>query len=398
MISPLGLSVEKSWQAILAGESGVCRISEFAVDDLSTQIGGTIKSFDATKYISSKEAKKFDNFILYGIAASDEAIKHAGLEITEKNAPTIGVAVGAGIGGLPNIVKNAISLENGGPRKVSPFFIPGAIINMLSGMISIQYRAQGPNMSVVTACTTGAHNIGLAARTIAYGDAEVMLAGGAEQACCRLGMSGFSSMRALSKRNDDPAAASRPWDRDRDGFVLSDGAGVLILEELDHAKKRGATIHAELVGFGASADAYHMTTPDSDGPARAMQAALRDANLNPEDIGYLNAHATSTSVGDSNELTAIQLVFGDVAEKLAISSTKSMTGHCLGAAGAIEAIFSIMALNQQVAPATINLDNPDLNIKFNLVPNNAQSCRMSAVMSNSFGFGGTNASLIFKKL
>ncbi len=397
-LTPVGLNVSDSWQAILAGKSGVTRLDDFLeTEQLSSKIGGLVKNFDESAYFNGKEGRKLDNFIKYGIAAAEEAIADSGLTVTDAIAHRVGVALGAGIGGLPAISKNVLAMDKGGPRKVSPFFIPGAIVNMLPGMLSMRHNLKGPNISIVTACTTGAHNIGYAARAIAYGDADVMIAGGAEQACCMVGMSGFASMRALSKRNDEPESASRPFDKDRDGFVLSDGAGVLVLESEAHAIARGATIYAELTGFGASADAYHMTmpAPEGAGGAQAMKSALADAELNPEAVGYVNAHATSTPAGDELEIQAIKNAFGTHASDISVSSTKSMTGHCLGAAGAIEAIFSILALRDQVLPPTINLENPSENCDLDLVPNQAREKVLKAVLSNSFGFGGTNGSLIF---
>ena len=403
MMTPLGLNTKTTWEAILAGKSGVTPISLFDVSTFPCQISASVKDFKAENYaISPKDGRKMDLFIQYGLAAAVEAIADAKLEITEKNADRIGVAVGSGIGGLPFI--------EGGPRKISPFFIPGAITNMLAGQISIRYGLKGPNIAVVTACTTGTHNIGLGARTILYGDADVMVVGGSEMATTPLGLGGFSACRALSNRNKEPSAASRPWDKGRDGFVLGDGAGILVLEEYERAKLRNAPIYAELIGFGMSADAYHMTSPapDGQGAMAAMLNTLHDANLDKEKVAYINAHATSTPLGDQLELRAIRRVFGDYAKKLAISSTKSMTGHLLGAAGAVEAIFTILALKEQKAPPTINLDNPgnppDLNIPdddysgLNFVPNVPQELKMDYALSNSFGFGGTNASLLFARL
>jgi 3-oxoacyl-[acyl-carrier-protein] synthase II len=350
--------------------------------------------------MTEKEARKKDTFIQYGIAAAIEAIKDSGLEVTPENADRIGLAVGSGIGGLPMIAKSTAILLESGPRKISPFFIPGAIINMISGNLSIMYGMRGPNIAVVTACTTGTHNIGLAARTIAYGDADVMVAGGSEMATTKLGVSGFAAMRALSTRNDEPEKASRPWDKDRDGFILGDGAGILILESYEHAVARGAKIYAELVGFGMSADASHITTPHPEGlgASNAMNYALRDAGMNPEEVDYINAHGTSTPLGDELEVLAVKRSFGDHAYQLAVSSTKSMIGHLLGAAGAVEAIFSILAMRDSVAPPTINLDNPSEGCDLNFVPHQPQEMRIKAALSNSFGFGGTNGSLLFREL
>lgn len=398
MISPLGLSVEETWQAILAGKSGIALINHFDASDIPCRISGSVKNFDSLQYMSEKDARKRDLFIQYGIAASVQAIKDSGIEVTDNNAHRIGVAIGSGIGGLPMIEKcHAILLEMG-PRKISPFFIPGVIINMIAGNLSIMYGMRGPNIAVVTACTTGTHNIGLAARTIAYGDADVMIAGGSEMASTRLGVSGFAAMRALSTRNDEPEKASRPWDKDRDGFVLGDGAGILVLESYEHAKKRGAKIYAELIGFGMSADASHITAPHPEGlgAAISMNNALTDAGINPTDVQYINAHGTST-MGDELEVLAIKHSFGDYAYKLAVSSTKSMTGHLLGAAGSVEAIFSILAIRDNVAPPTINLDNPSPGCDLNFVPHRAQEMPIQIALSNSFGFGGTNGSLLFRR-
>jgi len=400
MVSPVGLNVEDSWRAILAGQSGVKLIETFDASDISCKICSSVKNFDVQNYMSDKEARKRDLFIQYGIAASKQAIEDANLQVTEENADRIGLAIGSGIGGLPFIEKSTTILNESNARRISPFFIPGAIINMIAGTVSIMYGMRGPNIAVVTACTTATHNIGLAARTIAYGDADVMLAGGSEMATTKLGISGFAAMRALSTRNDAPEKASRPWDKDRDGFILGDGAGVLVLESYEHAKARNAKIYAELVGFGMSADASHITTPHPEGrgAANSMANALRDANMQLEDVDYINAHGTSTQVGDELEITAIKRCFGDHAYKLAVSSTKSMTGHLLGAAGSVEAIFSILALRDQVAPPTINLDNPSEGCDLNLVPQEAQAMKLRAVLSNSFGFGGTNGSLIFRQI
>lgn len=400
MVTPLGLHVEDTWKNILAGKSGVTAIDQFDASDINCRIYSRVKNFDVLPYMSEKEARKKDLFIQYGLAAAVQAIQDSGLVVTEDNAARIGVAIGSGIGGLPLIEKsNAILLESG-PRRISPFFIPGAIINMISGNLSIMYGMRGPNIAVVTACTTGTHNIGLAARTIAYGDADVMVAGGSEMASTRLGVSGFAAMRALSTRNDEPTKASRPWDKDRDGFILGDGAGVLILESYEHAKKRGARIYAELIGYGMSADAFHMTTPHPEGlgAALATDNALKDAAIRPEEVDYINAHATSTLAGDELEVLAIKRSFKDHAYQLAVSSTKSMIGHLLGAAGAVEAIFSILAIRDQVAPPTINLDNPSDACDLNFVPHVAQERKIRVALSNSFGFGGTNGTLIFRKI
>ncbi len=401
MLTPVGLNVEDSWKAIVAGKSGVARIEHFDASAFTTQICATVKNFNCGHVINLKDQKKMDLFIQYGMVAADEAIRHSGIEINESNAHRIGVSVGSGIGGLPLIQKNHRALLEGGPRKISPFFIPSIIINMASGYISIQHGAKGPNLATVTACTTGTHNIGLAGRTIQYGDADVMICGGTEMASYELGIGGFAAMRALSTRNDDPERASRPWDKDRDGFILADGAGVLILEEYEHAKKRGAKIYAELIGFGMSADAYHMTTPEENGggASSCMLNTLNDAKINVDQIDYINAHGTSTQVGDEIEIRGIKKALGSYVSQVAVSSTKSMTGHLLGAAGAVEAIFSILAIRDQVAPPTINLDNPSEDCgDVNLVPHHAQQRKIDIALSNSFGFGGTNGSLLFSKL
>lgn len=399
MLSPLGVDVASSWQGILAGRSGIGPIEHLDLSAFSTRIGGSVKGFDVEPYLSVKEARKLDLFIQYGLAASFQAMRDAGLEVTEANRERIGVAMGSGIGGLTNIEATCKTLFEQGPRRISPFFVPGSIINMISGFLSIHLGLQGPNYAIATACTTGTHCIGMAARNIAYGEADVMIAGGAEMATCGLGMGGFGAARAMSTRNDEPERASRPWDKGRDGFVLSDGAGALVLEELKHAKARGATIHAELVGFGMSGDAFHMTSPpeDGDGAARCMANALRDAGLNPDQIDYINAHGTSTPAGDKAEASAVKRVFGEHAYKLAVSSTKSMTGHLLGAAGAVEAIFSVLALRDRVAPPTINLDEPDEGCDLDFVPHQAKALAIDTVLSNSFGFGGTNGSLVFRR-
>ena len=399
MLSPLGNTVESSWQAALAGKSGIGPIEHMDVSAFSTRIGGSVRDFEVELYMAAKEARKLDLFIQYGLAACIQAIKDSGLEISDQNRDRIGVVMGSGIGGLTNIEKNHEQLLNSGPRRISPFFVPGSIINMVAGYLSIQYGLQGPNYALTTACTTGTHSIGMAARNIAYGEADMMVAGGSEMATTGLGLGGFSAARAMSTRNDDPQGASRPWDRDRDGFVLSDGAGAMLLEEYEHAKARGATIYAELVGFGMSGDAYHMTAPPEDGRggAKCMDNALKDAGLNPDEVDYINAHGTSTPAGDVAETRAVKSVFGAHASELAISSTKSMTGHLLGAAGAVEAVFSVLALRDQVAPPTINLDNPDEDCDLNYVPHQAQQRELNVVLSNSFGFGGTNGSLVFRR-
>jgi len=400
IVSPVGNNLKQTWDNIIAGKSGVISIDKFDTTGFSATIAATVKDFDATSVIPAKDLKKMDTFIHYGLYAADEALKDSGLEITDQNADRVGVAIGSGIGGLPMIEINNEKLNSGGPRKISPFFVPGSIINMISGNFSIRYGAKGPNISIVTACSTGTHSIGESARIITYGDADVMFAGGAEMASSPLGVAGFAAARALSTRNDDPAAASRPWDKDRDGFVLGDGAGVLVLEEYEHAKKRGAKIYAEVAGFGYNSDAYHMTMPvqDGSGAGKCMKLAMKDAGLNAEDIDYVNAHGTSTPAGDVAETNAVKKAFGDYASKVAVSSTKSMTGHLLGAAGGIEAIFSVMSIQDQVAPPTINLENPGEGCDLDYVPNTAREMKIDYALSNSFGFGGTNGTLIFKKL
>ncbi|MCW8864483.1 MAG: beta-ketoacyl-ACP synthase II [Colwellia sp.] len=401
MLSPLGNTPESTWENLLLGKSGISNIEHFDTSEYTTKFAGLVKDFDAQNYMERKEAKKMDLFIQYGVAAGVQAIKDSGLEVTAENAPRIGVAVGSGIGGLGLIEQNHEKmLKTGSPKKLSPFFVPSTIINMISGNLSIMFGMQGPNISITTACTSGVHNIGHAARMIAYGDADAMVAGGAEKASTTLGMGGFGAARALSRRNDDPQAASRPWDKDRDGFVLGDGAGVVVVEEYEHAKARGAKIYAELVGFGMSGDAYHMTSPPADGAgaARAMQNALNDAKLNANQVGYINAHGTSTPAGDIAETNAVKSIFGDDAYKVLMGSTKSMTGHLLGAAGAIEAIFSVQALVAGAVPPTINLDNPDEGCDLDYIRGSARDINLDYVLCNSFGFGGTNGSLIFKKI
>ncbi|MCC5015857.1 MULTISPECIES: beta-ketoacyl-ACP synthase II [Legionella] len=399
MVSPVGLNVEQSWQNILAGKSGVGMVEGFDTTEYSTKIWAKVKDFNIENHVPLKEARKMDLFTQYGVAAADEALADSGLVIDEQLSYRAGVAVGAGIGGIETITNNQERLMSGGPRKVSPFFIPAGIINMVAGQISIKHHLKGPNISIVTACTTGTHNIGIAGRMIAYGDADVMVCGGAEMTTTPLCLAGFSAVRSLSKRNDEPEKASRPWDKDRDGFVMGEGAGVLVLEEYEHAKARGAVIYAELVGFGMSGDAYHITAPDedADGAARAMTAAVNDAGLDVTKIDYINAHGTSTYLNDMNETKAVKRVFKNHAYELAMSSTKSMTGHLLGAAGAVEAIFSILAIKNQVAPPTINLDNPDEGCDLNYVAHTAQERRIEYALSNSLGFGGTNGSLLFKQ-
>jgi 3-oxoacyl-[acyl-carrier-protein] synthase II len=399
MVSPVGLNVSDSWANVLAGKSGIAPLTHFDVSEFSVRFGGSIRNFEITDYISAKDAKKMDLFIHYGIAAGIQAVRDSGLEVTEENAERIGVAIGSGIGGLPGIEKGHDAYLKGGPRKISPFFVPSNIINMISGNLSIIYGMKGPNYAISTACATATHSIGDAARLIEYGDADVMVAGGAEMATSTTGLGGFAAARALSTRNDDPEAASRPWDKDRDGFVLSDGAGVVVLEEYEFAKARGANIYAEVIGFGMSGDAYHMTSPSKggEGAARCMKVAIKNAGINAEDVDYVNAHGTSTPAGDLGETQALKTAFGDHAYKVAVSSTKSMTGHLLGAAGGIEAVFSALSIRDQIAPPTINLDNPDPECDLDFVPGEARQMKIDIVMSNSFGFGGTNGTLIFRK-
>ncbi len=400
MVSPLGNSVEATWKNILAGKSGIAPLTHFDVSEFPVRFGGSVRDFDVTEYISKKDARKMDPFIHYGMAAGIQAVRDSGLEITESNAHRVGIAVGSGIGGLPGIEKGTEQLLKGGPRKLSPFFVPSNIINMISGHLSIHYGAKGPNFAIVTACTTGTHNIGDASRIIEYGDADVMVAGGAEMSTSPTGLAGFANAKALSTRNDAPEQASRPWDRDRDGFVLSDGAGVVVLEEYEHARSRGARIYAEVTGYGMSGDAYHMTAPsvNGDGAARCMQNAINNAAINTAEIDYINAHGTSTPAGDLAETLAVKTVFGDHAGKVAISSTKSMIGHLLGAAGGVEAIICILAIRDQVAPPTINLDNPGAGCDLDYVPLEARPMRITTALSNSFGFGGTNGTLIFRQV
>jgi 3-oxoacyl-[acyl-carrier-protein] synthase II len=401
MLSPVGNTVESTWNALLAGQSGISLIDHFDTTAYATRFAGLVKNFNCEDFISRKDARKMDAFIQYGIVAGMQAMQDAGLDINEANANRIGAAIGSGIGGLGLIEENHSSLVNGGPRKISPFFVPSTIVNMIAGHLTIMYGMRGPSISIATACTSGVHNIGHAARIIAYNDADVMLAGGAEKASTPLGVGGFGAARALSTRNDNPQAASRPWDKDRDGFVLGDGAGMMVLEEYEHAKLRGAKIYAEIVGFGMSSDAYHMTSPPENGAgaALAMENALRDAGVTTSQIGYINAHGTSTPAGDKAETQAVKSVFGSDAKRVMVSSTKSMTGHLLGAAGAIESIFTVLALRDQAVPPTINLDNPDEGCDLDFVPHEARQTKdMEFTLCNSFGFGGTNGSLIFRRV
>ena len=400
IVSPVGSELETAWRNIREGQSGITPIEDFDVSEFATRIAGSVQGFDVAEYLATKDSRRMDRFMHYGIGSTEKAIVDAGLEIEESDAERIGVAMGSGIGGLDTIEVNHNAYLKGGPRKISPFYIPGSIGNMVSGHVSIRHGITGPNLSVVTACSTSTHCIGIAGRIIQYGDADVMLAGGAEFATTRTAIGGFCSARAMSTRNDHPEAASRPFDTGRDGFVLSNGAGTLVLEELEYAKARGARIYGELVGFGMSGDAYHITSPppDGEGARKCMAAAMNDAGINPSEVDYLNAHGTSTPVGDLGETTAIKRAFGDAANTLPVSSTKSMTGHMLGAAGVAEAIFSILAMRDQVLPPTINLDDPDPQCDLDYVPHTARDAEIRTVMSNSFGFGGTNGSLVFRLL
>ena len=400
MVCPIGNTVDSSWSNILSGKSGIGPITSFDTSRYSTRFGGSVKDLDIDKYILPKDSRKMDPFIRYGIVAGIQAINDSGLQVTDSNRHRVGAAIGSGIGGMGSIENTRDLINERGPKRISPFFVPGSIINMIAGNLSIKYGFQGPNLSVVTACTTGTHNIGIAGRLIQNGDADVMIAGGAEMATTPVGVGGFSAARALSSRNDDPEAASRPWDKERDGFVLSDGAGILILEEYEFAKTRGANIYAELAGFGMSGDAYHMTSPPNNGfgAKTSMQNSLIDAGLNYSNIDYINAHGTSTIAGDLAETIAVKSLFKDEYRNIAVSSTKSMIGHLLGAAGAVEAIFSILSIRDSVAPPTINLDQPDDNCDLNYVPHTAQQRSIRVAMSNSFGFGGTNGTVIFSEV
>ncbi|HIV71532.1 MAG TPA: beta-ketoacyl-ACP synthase II [Candidatus Aquabacterium excrementipullorum] len=402
LVTPVGNTVDESWKNIIAGKPGIATITKFDASALATRFAGEVKGFNIEEYISAKEARHMDTFIHYGLAASMQAVRDSGLPtgeaLTPEVAERIGCLVGSGIGGLPLIEETHKDYTEKGPRRISPFFVPASIINMISGHVSIQYGFKGPNLAIVTACTTGLHSIGQAARMIEYGDADVMVAGGAESTVSPLGIGGFAAARALSNRNDDPATASRPWDKDRDGFVLGEGAGVMVLEEYEHAKARGAKIYAELIGFGMSADAYHMTAPDVDGPKRSMQAALRNAGVNADQVQYLNAHGTSTPLGDANETNAIKLAFGDHAKKLVVNSTKSMTGHLLGGAGGIESVFTVLAIHHQISPPTINIFNQDPECDLDYCANTAREMKIDVALKNNFGFGGTNGSLVFKRV
>ena len=399
LISPVGNTVEEGWQNIIAGVSGIAPVTRFDTSTFPVKFAGEVKNFDITQYISAKDARRMDKFIHYGLAAGMQAVRDAGLDKEGAADPErVGVSIGSGIGGLPLIEETKDEYIAGGVRKVSPFFVPGSIINMISGNLSIEYGFKGPNLAIVTACTTGTHSIGEAARLIEYGDADVMVAGGAESTVSPLGMGGFCAARALSTRNDDPATASRPWDKDRDGFVLGEGAGVLVLEEYEHAKARGARIYAEVAGYGMSADAYHITAPNMDGPRRSMVNALKNAGVGPSDVQYLNAHGTSTPLGDKNESDAVKAAFGDAAYNLVVNSTKSMTGHLLGGAGGVESLFTVLALHHQISPPTINIFNQDPECDLDYCANVARPMKIDIALKNNFGFGGTNGSLVFKRI
>ncbi len=398
VVSPVGIGTQNAWKNLVAGQSGITRITKFDPSAFSSQIAGEVKNFNVEDFIPAKDARRMDTFIQYGLAAGIEAFKDSGIEVTEQNAERIGVSIGSGIGGLGLIESTNDNYDEGGPRKISPFFIPGTIINMISGNLSIMFGLKGPNVAIVTACTTGTHSIGDAARMIEYGDADVMVAGGAEAAITELSVGGFASARALSNRNDDPATASRPWDKDRDGFVIGEGAGVLVLEEYEHAKARGARIYAELAGYGMSADAYHMTAPNMDGPRRSMVNALKNAGINPDQVQFMNAHGTSTPLGDTNESNAIKATFGDHAYKLVVNSTKSMTGHLLGGAGGLESVFTVLSIYNQISPPTINIFNQDPECDLDYCANTARDMKIDYALKNNFGFGGTNGSLVFKRV
>jgi len=398
IVSPVGIGIPATWQNIVAGKSGITKISHFDASAMASQIAGEVKDFDATQFLSAKDARRMDRFIHFGLVAGMEAFKDSGLIVSEQTAERIGVNIGSGIGGLPMIEDTHNDYLAAGPRKISPFFIPGTIINMISGNLSVMYGFKGPNLAMVSACTTGTHCIGESARIVEYGDADVMIAGGSEATVCALAVGGFSSARALSTRNDDPATASRPWDKDRDGFVMGEGAGVMVLEEYEHAKARGARIYAELAGYGMSGDAYHITAPNTDGPKRSMLNALRNAGLNPQDVQYVNAHGTSTPLGDKNETEAIKLAFGDHAKKLVVNSTKSMTGHLLGGAGGVESVFCALAVHHQISPPTINIFEQDPECDLDFCANTARNMKIDVAVNNNFGFGGTNGSLVFRKV
>lgn len=398
VVSPVGIGVPTSWANLVAGQSGITNITKFDASSFASQVAGEVKEFDVSQYLPPKDARRMDTFIQYGMVAAIEAVKDSGIEVTEENAERIGVSIGSGIGGLQLIEDTDKIYMESGPRKISPFFIPGTIINMISGNLSIMYGFKGPNVAIVTACTTGTHSIGDAARMIEYGDADVMVAGGAEAPITELGVGGFAAARALSTRNDDPATASRPWDADRDGFVIGEGAGVLVLEEYEHARKRGAKIYAELTGYGMSADAYHMTAPNMDGPRRSVANALKNAGLNPDQVQFVNAHGTSTPLGDVNETNALKAAFGNHAKNLVVHSTKSMTGHLLGGAGGLESVFTVLSIYHQVSPPTINIFNQDPECDLDYCANEARDLKIDAAVKNNFGFGGTNGSLVFRKV
>lgn len=398
VVSPVGIGVKTAWDNLIAGKSGIAQITKFDASAFASTIAGEVKDFNAEDFIPAKDARRMDTFIQYGLAAAIEAVKDSGIVATEENAERIGVSIGSGIGGMQLIEDTDILYQASGPRKISPFFIPGTIINMISGNLSIMFGFKGPNVAIVTACTTGTHSIGDASRMIEYGDADVMIAGGAEAAITRLSVGGFAASRALSTRNDDPATASRPWDKDRDGFVIGEGAGVLVLEEYEHAKKRGAKIYAELSGYGMSADAYHMTAPNMDGPRRSMRNAMNNAGINADQVQFVNAHGTSTPLGDANETNAIKAAFGDHAHKLVVNSTKSMTGHLLGGAGGLESVFTVLSIHHQVSPPTINIFNQDPECDLDYCANTARDMKIEYALKNNFGFGGTNGSLVFKKV
>jgi len=398
LITPVGIGVKESWKNILNGVSGITNITKFDASNFKSQVAGEVKSFDPDIHLNPKDSRRMDTFIQFGLVAGIEAIKDSGLEVTEENAERIGVSIGSGIGGINLIETTSDNFDQGGPRKVSPFFVPGTIINMISGNLSIMYGLKGPNISIVTACTTGTHSIGDASRMIEYGDADVMIAGGSEAAITELTVAGFSAAKALSQRNDDPKTASRPWDRDRDGFVIGEGAGVMVIEEYEHAMKRGAKIYCELSGYGMSADAYHITAPSIDGPKRSMLNAINNAGINLDEVGYINAHGTSTPLGDLNEVNAIKETFNKHAYDLVVNSTKSMTGHLLGGAGGIESVFTALAIHHQISPPTINIINQDAECDLDFAANEAKEINIQAALKNNFGFGGTNGSLIFKRI
>lgn len=398
VISPVGNGVQTAWKNLIAGKSGITNITKFDTSAFASTVAGEVKDFNVEDYLSAKDARRMDTFIQYGLAAGIEAFKDSGIEVTENNAERIGVSIGSGIGGMQFIEDTDVLYHESGPRKISPFFIPGTIINMISGNLSIMFGLKGPNVAIVTACTTGTHSIGDASRMIEYGDADVMIAGGAEAAITQLSVGGFAAARALSTRNDDPATASRPWDKDRDGFVIGEGAGVMVLEEYEHAKKRGAKIYAELSGYGMSADAYHMTAPNMDGPRRSMRNAMQNAGINPDAVQFVNAHGTSTPLGDANETNAIKAAFGEHAYKLVVNSTKSMTGHLLGGAGGLESVFTVLSIHHQISPPTINIFNQDPECDLDFCANTARDLKIEYALKNNFGFGGTNGSLVFKKV